>query len=385
MGKMANVQIGILSIAIYAIILYNIYTGDRKLKHQEHFVNLILILMLISTLEALSWIANGQKFFMSYYFNLGVNSLYALFSLSACFKWYSYAGAILQITDNKYNKILGKLLNISLYLLLVIISINMFHPLLFEIDESMTYRRREYFSLIFILCNLFLIVPALLGALKIRKLKTSYQKRECKLIILFALLPLFASILQFMYYGYSIIWPTTSIAILTVFLNNKNKYSGIDELTELFNKDQFDLYVEEKVFSVSKDKHLAVILLNINEFKELNLIHGYIEGEKMLVRVARILKITTKQIEAFCARLNGDNFCVLLEISDPSDLMDLIDAIKLREKYYKSKHHCNYDFQLNIGYSYSEKNWPINIADLMTTANKEMYEDRYQKPHILVC
>ena len=141
----------------------------------------------------------------------------------------------------------------------------------------------------------------------------------------------------------------------------------------------------EKIFHVSKDKHLAIILLNIHEFRELNQIHGYIEGEKMLIRVARILKIATKQIEAFCARLNGDHFCIILEISDPSDLLDLIDAIRLREKYYKSKYHCNYNFHLNIGYSYSEKNWPINVSDLMATANKDMYEDRYQKPHIPVC
>lgn len=382
MHNLINIQINIMSFAIYGIILYNIKTGKKKLQHQGKFVKLLISLSITSFMDALSWMIDGRSYPSALVISMIVNSIYSFASIYPSYRWYVYTEAVLDIKEKKYSIIIKKIMLYFLYGFAGIIVLNLFYPILFRIDQNMRYQRQSMFTISFILANIYLILPMVVAGIKVKTLKTHFQRRECKLIILFTFLPFFATILQLMNYGYSLIWPFTSMSILMFYLNNDNKYLGIDPLTGLYNKDVFDLYTNEKQSHIMKNKHLAIVLIHIDNFKALNDMYGYIEGDKILMRIAKMLKIVTTETEAFCSRIKGDNFCIIWEVDETSDLFDLIDQIKMREKYYKSKYYSDYDLKLNIGYSISEKNWPINMADLLSIANREMHNDKYAKLRI---
>lgn len=382
MDNLINVQINLMSFAVYAILLYNIRTSKKKLQHQQKFVKLLVSLSATSLMEALSWMIDGKIYPSALPISLLINSIYSFASIYPSYCWYVYTEAVLNIKEKQYSIIIRKIMLYFLYCLVGVIILNLFYPILFKIDENMMYQRQSMFTITFILANSYLVLPMVVATLKMKTLKTYFQKRECRLIIYFSFLPFSATVLQSLNYGYSLIWPFTSMSILMFYLNNDNKYIGVDKLTGLYNKEVFDLYTNEKQSHIIKNMHLAVILIHVDNFKTLNDMYGYIEGDKILSRVAKMLRIATSETDAFCARVKGDNFCIIWEVSDTSDLFDLIDQIKLREKYYKSKYYSEYDLKLNIGYSISEKNWPINMADLLSIANREMHNDKYAKLRI---
>ncbi len=83
----------------------------------------------------------------------------------------------------------------------------------------------------------------------------------------------------------------------------------VDDLTGLFNQSKL-----EKVIAgfISEQRTGVLIYLNINDFKLINEIYGETLGDRVLIRVAEILKNHRKSIVSFF-RLHGDEFVILID------------------------------------------------------------------------
>lgn len=86
-----------------------------------------------------------------------------------------------------------------------------------------------------------------------------------------------------------------------------------DPLTGLFNRRGLDLAFNALQDSARTDpaRHFAVILLDLDRFKELNDTHGHAAGDDMLRAVAARLRAITRA-EDTVARTGGDEFILLL-------------------------------------------------------------------------
>jgi len=86
-----------------------------------------------------------------------------------------------------------------------------------------------------------------------------------------------------------------------------------DSLTRLPNRRLFLDRLEHALLARKRlHNHLAVIYLDLNQFKQLNDTHGHDAGDMLLVEVARRLKLAVRESDTV-ARLGGDEFVVLLE------------------------------------------------------------------------
>lgn len=82
-----------------------------------------------------------------------------------------------------------------------------------------------------------------------------------------------------------------------------------DELTGLFNQNK--LY-KELATVIAEKRSGALIYLNISQFKLINEVYGESEGNRILIRVAEILK-RHRKANYSCFRLHGDEFMIFLE------------------------------------------------------------------------
>ena len=123
---------------------------------------------------------------------------------------------------------------------------------------------------------------------------------------------------------------------------------------------------------------LAVMFLDLDNFKQINDKHGHDVGDKVLLTVAKKLKDNTRSDDSIC-RLGGDEFLYLL-----MDIKSELEVTKIIEKLIKTiELPCegidqNLVVKLSIGISLFPKN-ASSLEGLIKSADTAMYAAKKSK------
>ncbi len=101
-----------------------------------------------------------------------------------------------------------------------------------------------------------------------------------------------------------------------------------DELTGLPNRYLFNDRLKHALKRAERqNRSLAVFLIDLDHFKELNDTLGHIKGDQVLQEVARRLLGALRQSDTI-GRMGGDEFCVILEdVSQPEDAANVAEKL----------------------------------------------------------
>ncbi len=106
-----------------------------------------------------------------------------------------------------------------------------------------------------------------------------------------------------------------SIAVKNSKLYEKVYYEArTDELTGLLNRKYFYETIQEE-YMKNKNHSLALVILNIDDFKLYNQLYGNKEGDIALQRVAQIIRATVGD-NGYVARYGGKEFAIILPMYD---------------------------------------------------------------------
>ena len=98
----------------------------------------------------------------------------------------------------------------------------------------------------------------------------------------------------------------------TRMMEKLQKLAITDGLTKLYNSRSFYTQLELEVDRFNRYKHpLALLLLDIDNFKEYNDSFGHLEGDKVLVRFSQIIKSCLRANDS-AYRYGGEEFTVIL-------------------------------------------------------------------------
>ena len=104
--------------------------------------------------------------------------------------------------------------------------------------------------------------------------------------------------------------------------------SETDPLTGLLNRRGFEYRYElASRSSLRSGKPLGLIIADVDFFKNYNDHHGHDAGDKVLERIAQALTGFARRPLDACARLGGEEFCLLLHEPDPRQLQQLGEKI----------------------------------------------------------
>jgi diguanylate cyclase (GGDEF)-like protein len=89
-----------------------------------------------------------------------------------------------------------------------------------------------------------------------------------------------------------------------------------DALTELLNHRAFTQHLEGELTRAQRyGRGVALVFLDLDDFKDVNDTHGHLAGDRVLRRVAMVLREILRSSDV-AGRMGGDEFCVLLLESD---------------------------------------------------------------------
>ncbi|MBI5319788.1 EAL domain-containing protein [Bradyrhizobium sp.] len=145
-----------------------------------------------------------------------------------------------------------------------------------------------------------------------------------------------------------------------------------DALTDLPNRALFHEQIKLELSHASADRQLAVLYIDIDEFKSVNDSLGHLIGDELLKSVAASLRGCVRESD-FVARLGGDEFAIVLtSVSDPGDVADLVDRVyaAIRTPYDCLGHQVTADASIGIALAPQDGS---DLDQILKNADLAMY------------
>lgn len=101
-----------------------------------------------------------------------------------------------------------------------------------------------------------------------------------------------------------------------------------DSLTGLYNRRYFEKLMESEVaLSIRNDETISILLLDINQFRDINDRYGHDVGDEMIRGVARVITEHVRRTDVAC-RYGGDEFFVLCRRATISNAVSTADDLQ---------------------------------------------------------
>ncbi len=100
-----------------------------------------------------------------------------------------------------------------------------------------------------------------------------------------------------------------------------------DELTGLANRRAFDHHLERLTAAAARGSQFALLMLDIDHFKQVNDTYGHAAGDRVLQELARVLQSRIR-VSDIAARIGGEEFAVLLPRAVAVDGVRVAEALR---------------------------------------------------------
>jgi diguanylate cyclase (GGDEF)-like protein len=150
------------------------------------------------------------------------------------------------------------------------------------------------------------------------------------------------------------------------------KISRTDVLTGLYNRRYFDEMFNIKWKAADRNSiSLAIIIMDIDHFKQVNDTYGHLAGDTYLKNAADVIKRIFQRDTDFVARYGGEEFVFLLENIDKTDAVAFAEKVRSEIESMTLFH---YDHKIKTTVSLG-----ISLCVPQPDANKEYFFEKADK------
>lgn len=356
------------------LLLVVILSSKRPLRHslfeEKIYYSMVVYNILQCCVESAVFHIDGLMGYRA--LSLVLNSILFINNIIFAFSWAVYADYKM-FADMRRIKRIYPFVAIPAMIIIIGSLINLGTPVFFVVDEYNIYQRTDLYIIPYAVTYFYLAYGVILIY--------SCRKKVNKYLFLPAMLFMFpimiGSLLQFFFYGYSLVWIGVSIGMISLFINVQNEASYIDMLSGLYNRQYMNSILLMHSKKADTTSVLAGIMLDIDGFKRINDECGHIVGDDAISVAGKILRTAVGNKGISC-RFGGDEFVVLMNVNSPKKITDMKDIIKAQATLFNESEKKPYKINFSVGYSiYQSKQ--ESIDDFLRRIDASMYEDKNRK------
>lgn len=360
-------------IVLFIIFIHSYSRRERLFAQYKLFNTLVILTMALIVIDILGWAFNGLPGSLNYFLNVAFNLiLYITGPMVPCV-WLLYTHYVVINEEIRIKNIKIGLL-VALAVNACIASLSLFTGWYFYVDSSNIYHRGPWFLAYMAFCE-FLLLYSLIFVIRKRN---QFQKRQFYSVMLFFVAPLIGSIIQALNYGVSYVSTGIMLSLLIIYFNLQSRNLNTDYLTGVNNRLRFQIYIKEKIRNSSEKRPFGAILMDIDNFKNINDTFGHGTGDAALRDAVQILKNSLRR-DDFIARFGGDEFLVVLDIPTLKTLEETVARIRKGVETFNAQGERPYRLDFSLGYDIYRVPSKMSSDEYIDHLDRLMYEDKRKK------
>jgi len=157
-----------------------------------------------------------------------------------------------------------------------------------------------------------------------------------------------------------------------------------DGLTKIFNRKGFFDTIRPLSY-VAQRNHLfvAVMMIDIDDFKKLNDIHGHQAGDRALAQVANLIRANIRQSDIL-GRYGGEEFCLFIPYNtEKGSLLKVAEKIR-KEIEDGTKTLVPVTVSIGVASGFMEKDVEKELDELIRQADESLYEAKSSGKNVVV-
>lgn len=155
--------------------------------------------------------------------------------------------------------------------------------------------------------------------------------------------------------------------------------SNKDDITNLLNKRGFEFLANQHYKLAERQKSgFLIAFFDLDNLKKINDTYGHIEGTRVIIETSRIISKTFRSADMI-ARFGGDEFIVLGTNTDKNSKNTIISRLQKNIDDFNKTKKLPVDISISTGISYFNPESPKSLQELISEADRNMYEIKNRK------
>lgn len=255
-----------------------------------------------------------------------------------------------------------KMLMLPLILNMIATALSPWLGFVFYVDAYNHYERGNFF---FVFVAAYIINFIILIFITVRAAEKHHYTIKLK-IITFFLFSIAGTSIQLIFPSVFSSWHSVTLSLLLYYLLLSEFDGSFDALTRLPNRAAYEITAKK----LDGRKPYSIVVMDINNFKEVNDRYGHGFGDAVLKKVATVI---TKSFNALCTcyRVGGDEFNIISSVTDLNILKNQLKSMTNNlEK--ERQNDCRLP-TIAYGYSIFKGGKGIDFQEVLKEADDQMY------------
>ena len=370
----------------FSLVILFVFYLDNQQRHLENksqkyffFQHMVVSNILLLVLDGVTWLVAGSPDPTFRTVNIAASTLYYSLNPLPSYFFLRFTDVVMNVSAEKQRRQV-RWYGIPVVLNLLIALATPFTGWFFNIDVANVYHRGSLLPVSFVLSLILLFVA--IGKIVLRYAPARKETgavgkniKEYRWILEYALIPLLGAAVQVFFYNVTYIWNFTVIGLLILYINYQNAEITTDTLTGLYNRRQSFAYFDRFLRERTREKlNIAVVMIDINNFKHINDCYGHTLGDEAIIAVARVLEEEFKWDDFIC-RFGGDEYVVITKHGDLKTLKAILQSVN----DHLMALHCEgrFQFELSVSAGFAQYSRKCKTLDaLIKLADEMMFEQK---------
>ena len=370
-----NTTLGsILIIALILVTYLRMYNTDHFRRNVFCSLLVFCLAAIISDLTVilLRGIHGGLAYSLTFWFK----TLHCLFQILSCY----YIMIFIDYMTFKRKYRSGKIIKIT-YIILIAYALVFMLSYLLEInyhinsDNNVFYREGHFYLRIAIGYG-----PLIYTLIQLLIFRALFKKSQLTMFFMLLILFIIGTSFGLLFNLTQFVWPFETAAVLYAYFYIVQSHVSIDPLTQTGNRLSFNEFTD-KLSRAATGESWAIVMIDMDHFKQINDTLGHHEGDNALGYMAEIINSCVGK-DDFVARYGGDEFVLATKVDKDNaeeTITKLMDEIQLVINIFNDREICPFKLEISHGYDVYTADGKRSMTEFLSHIDSLMYKNKNER------
>jgi diguanylate cyclase (GGDEF)-like protein len=153
--------------------------------------------------------------------------------------------------------------------------------------------------------------------------------------------------------------------------------AAVDPVTNLFNRRYFQVRLDEELQRSKRNQiPIALLLIDVDDFKAVNDSFGHLAGDVVLGDLGEILRGCVRVFDV-CARFGGEEFVIIMPGGTKENAFRIAERIRRRVETYRPSEPALETLRITVSIGFSVSSPATAVSELLDLSDKALYAAKH--------